>query len=259
MQNITVHRGSATPLSSRAGPRAPAISTVPADTPVPPISSTAARHCAAAHPSGASLRHSVRPARARAAHVARECRTRAAVGRRPPVRARPHGTPTPGTPHFSLLFPLCHAAAEPLALLHSSPLLSDPFSRVSEHPHRSLHPDRRLRPPVAPSPSWILAEHHRRPPLLGELLPELPIPAISCNLLTPLASPVLQDPTPAVATHWSPSPPTNAAARRRWHRLTVDPPFRCAPVLSSLPCAFPVTPRDLRQHLATVEPPSIRR
>jgi hypothetical protein len=42
--------------------------------------------------------------------------------------------------------------------------------------------------------------------------------------------------------HFHPSPPTNAAARRRLPRLTVDPPFRCAPVLSSLPGTFPVTP-----------------
>jgi hypothetical protein len=34
----------------------------------------------------------------------------------------------------------------------------------------------------------------------------------------------------------------NVAARRRLHRLTVDPPFRCAPALSSLPGTFPVTP-----------------
>jgi hypothetical protein len=55
MQNLTVHLGSATPLSSRAGPRAPVLSTAPADRPVPPVSGTTARHCAAAHPSAPSL------------------------------------------------------------------------------------------------------------------------------------------------------------------------------------------------------------
>jgi hypothetical protein len=40
----------------------------------------------------------------------------------------------------------------------------------------------------------------------------------------------------------APSPPMNAAARRRLRCLTVDPPFRCAPALSSLPGTFPVIP-----------------
>jgi hypothetical protein len=43
-------------------------------------------------------------------------------------------------------------------------------------------------------------------------------------------------------TTGTPSPLTNAVARRRLHRLTVDPPFRCAPALSSLLSTFPVTP-----------------
>jgi hypothetical protein len=43
------------PFSSRAGPRAPALSSAPADRPAPPVSDTAARHCAAAHSPGASL------------------------------------------------------------------------------------------------------------------------------------------------------------------------------------------------------------
>jgi hypothetical protein len=138
MQNLTVHLGSATPFSSRAGPHAPALSTAPADRPAPPVSDTAARHCAAAHPLSASLPRSVRPACARVVHVARERCARAAAGRRPPIGARPHGTPAPcGTPHardphfFPPLSPLprCRRAARSqLALLHSfsrPQLLSD--------------------------------------------------------------------------------------------------------------------------------------
>jgi hypothetical protein len=120
MQNLTVHLGSATPLSSRAGPRVPVLSSTPADRPAPPVSDTATRHCAAAHPSAPSLpalsgRHT------RAAHVARERRARAAAGRRSPVGDWPHGTPAPCGTHHARdphLFPplsLCRAVAEPLA------------------------------------------------------------------------------------------------------------------------------------------------
>jgi hypothetical protein len=227
---------------------------VPADRPAPPVSGTAARHCAAAHSSDASPL-SVSTGNARAAHVAPERHARAAAGRRPPVGARPHGTPaargtpTPGTPTFSPLsfpsvaLPLSRslpARATPLVL--PSPLLSDPSSRAPELPHCSLHPDCRLRPPAAPSPSWIPVEHRRHPPLPGELLPELPIPEISCKSLTPSPLPSCRDSSPPPATTGAPSPPMNAAAQRRLHRLTVDPPFRCAPALSSLPGTFPVTP-----------------
>jgi hypothetical protein len=89
------------------------------------------------------------------------------------------------------------AHAAPLVL--PSPLLSDSSSRAPEPPHRSPHPDRRLRPPAAHSPLWIPAEHRHRPPLPSELLPELPITTISCNFSHPFASPVLQDPTLVVA------------------------------------------------------------
>jgi hypothetical protein len=102
--------------------------------------------------------------------------------------------------------------------------------------------DRRLRPPTAPSPSWISVEHSRRSSLPGELVPELPIPEISCKSLTPLPLPSCRTSSPPPATTGAPFPPMNAAARRHWHRLTVDPPFRCAPVLSYLPETFPVTP-----------------
>jgi hypothetical protein len=159
----------------------------------------------------------------------------------PPRRVAP---PRPRPPPFPLLFPLCRAAAEPLAapLVPSSLLLSDPSSRAPELPHCSPHPDRHLRPPAAPSPSRIPTEHHRRPPLPGELLPELPIPEISYKSLTPSPLPSCRTSSPPPATTGAPSPPTNAAVRRHWHRLTIDPSFRCAPVLSSLSGTFPVTP-----------------
>jgi hypothetical protein len=256
MQNFTVHMGSATPLSSRASPRVPALSTAPADRPASPVSDTAARHCAAAHPSAPSL-----PA---------QCRARAAAGRRPPIGGRPHGTPAPhGTPpphaqdphFFPPLSPLlrCRRAARAAPLVLPSPLLFDPSSRAPELPHRSPHLDRHLRPPAAPSPSRISAKHCRRPPLPGELLPELPIPEISCKSLTP--SPLLsyRASTPPPATTGAPSPPTNTAARRHLHRLTVDPPFRCAPALSSLPGSFPVTTSRSPATPCAVEPPPSRR
>jgi hypothetical protein len=273
MQNLTVHLGSATPLSSRAGPRAPTLSTAPADRPAPPVSGTTAQHYAVAHLSVPSL-----PAlygwHARAAHIVRERHARAAAGRKPPEGARPQGTPVPcGTPTpgppphlFPPLFsfPLCRAddrAAQvrPRRLILPSPLLSDPSSRAPELPHRSPHPDRHLRPPAAPSPSRIPAEHRRRPPLPGELLPELPIPEISCKSLTPLPLPSYRTSSLPPATTGAPSPPTNAAARRRLPRLTVDPPFRCAPAHSSFPGTLPVTPSRSPatpyRRRATAEPP----
>jgi hypothetical protein len=141
-----------------------------------------------------------------------------------------------------------------------SPLLSDSSSGVPEPPHHSPHPDRHLRPPATHSPSWIPAEHRHRPPLPGELLPELPIPAISCNFLTPLPLRCCRTPHPPSPPTGAPSPPTNAAAQHRLRRLTIDPPFRCAPALSSLLGTFPVTPSRSPAtpccHRATVELPA---
>jgi hypothetical protein len=271
MQNLTVHLGSVTPLSSRAGPRVPALSSAPAGRPAPPVSDTAVRHCAAAHPSAPSLpalsgRHArarrTSPTSAALETLPDDVRRSGPSPTAPPRRVAP---PRPGPPTFSLLFPSvalppsrslpAHAAL----LVPPSPLLSDSFSRVPELPHRSSHLDRRLRPPAAPYPSWIPAEHRRRPPLPGELLPELPIPEISSKSLTP--SPLLSCRTssPPSATTGAPSPPTNVVARRRLYRLTVDPPFRCAPALSSFSDTFSVNPRGLRQHLAAVELPLSRR
>jgi hypothetical protein len=173
----------------------------------------------------------------------------------PPVGTGPHELPRaawhpPRRDPLSppLFSPLGHAAAErtpPRAPPFGNPIFFTPLrplSRVLEPPRHSSHPDRHLRPPEPASPSRMSPDLRRPPPLPGELFPELPIPGISYNFLTtlPLSSCRTSSATPA--TTGDPSPPTNAAARRRWHRLTVDPPFRCASVLSSLPGAFPVTP-----------------
>jgi hypothetical protein len=58
----------------------------------------------------------------------------------------------------------------------------------------------------------------------------------------------------------APSAPMNAAARRRLHRLTIDPLFLCAPTLSYLPDTFPVipsrSPATPYRRRATAEPPA---
>jgi hypothetical protein len=141
MQNHTVHLGSATPLSSQAGPRAPA------DRPAPPVGDTAARHCAAAHPSAPSL-PALSGRHARATQRSGHCRAPSASRGQAPWHPRTAWHPTPGTPTFSLPFPLCHAAAEPLA----------PRSRCTTHcpiptPLRPLLLSARASPPLpAPGP-----------------------------------------------------------------------------------------------------------
>jgi hypothetical protein len=145
--------------------------------------------------------------------------------------------------------------ARPRPLVHSLDTYpAPPPSRVPEPPHRSPHLDRRLRPPAAHSLSQIPAEHRRRPPL-----PELSIPAISCNCLPPLPLRCCRTPHPPSPPTGAPSPPTNAAARLRLHLLTVDPPFRCTPALSFLPDTFPVTPSRFPttpyHRRATAKPP----
>jgi hypothetical protein len=52
-------------------------------------------------------------------------------------------------------------------------------------------------------------------------------------------------------------PPLNTAARRHLCRLTVDPPFRCAPALSSFPGTFPMPPLEISSY--TLLPSSHRR
>jgi hypothetical protein len=240
MQNLTVHPGGPSPFllgvaHARPHIRAP----TPALSPRP---LTGRPHLSAALPPGTVPR----PTRQTsfpslfppATHARRTSPARTALGPLPGAIRR--------TPTFSLLFsplpPSRSLPARVAPLVLPSPLLSDPSSRVPEPPHRSPHSNRLLQPPAAHSPSRIPTEHRRRPPLPGELLPELLIPAISCNFPTPLPLQCCRTPHPPSPPTGAPSSPMNAAARRRLHRLTVDPPFRCAPALSSLPDTFPVTP-----------------
>jgi hypothetical protein len=153
-----------------------------------------------------------------------------------PPRPDPHLFPSAALP-LSRSLP---ARTAPLVL--PSPLLFDPSSRAPESPHCSSHLDRCLQPPAAHSPSWIPVEHRHRPPLPGQLLLELPIPAFSCNFLTPLPLRCCRTPHPSSPPTGAPSPPMSATARRRLRRLTADPPFRCTHALSSLLGTFPVTP-----------------
>jgi hypothetical protein len=133
MQHLTVHLGSANPAFFAGRPtRARALHRA-ADRPAPPVSGTATRHCAAAHPSGTSL-----PAlfdwHTRARHTSSaSAALRPLLGDDRRSGPGPTAPPRPGPPPFSLpIFPLSRyrrAARSPLArrLVLPSPLLSDPF------------------------------------------------------------------------------------------------------------------------------------
>jgi hypothetical protein len=187
---------------------------------------------------------------ARRPRALRSCRCRAPSADRGQAPRHPRAVwhpPCPGPPLFPSSFP---SAALPPS--RSLPTRAAPLVLPSPAPLRLLL-SARASPPLpatgplppatgSPLSSRIPAEHRHRPPLPGELLPELPIAEISCKSLTPSPLPSYRTSSPPPATTGARSPPTNAAARCRMHRLTVDPPFRCAPVLSSLPGTFPVTP-----------------
>jgi hypothetical protein len=257
MQNLTVHLGSVTLLSSRASPRARARNPC-----LPALTATGARPVRASAPLSEQRRaaRASPPGRGWPRH-GRGAACRSGPGPTTPSRTAWHFCGRTPPPLFS--FPLyrtdnrvAQARLRPLVL--PSPLISDSSSRAAEPPHRSPHLDRRLRPPAAHSPSWIPAEHRRRPPLPGEIIPELPIPAFSCNFLPPpLPLRCCRTPHPPLSPTGAPSPPTNAAARRRLSSLTVDPSFRCAPALSSLPGTFPATPLEFSGN--TLPPSSHRR
>jgi hypothetical protein len=164
----------------------------------------------------------------------------------------PFSLPIPPLPHCR------RAARSPLkrdrvdSSSRASPLLSDPSSQASELPHRSPHPDHHQRPPAAPSSSWISAEHRRHPPLPGELLPELPIPKISCKSLTP----ELQDFITPTSDHRSPLP---ADEHRRPTPLV--PPHR-RPAVSVRPCPLLLArhlPHDPLEITGNTLPPSSHR
>jgi hypothetical protein len=176
--------------------------------------------------------------------VPRSGRCRATTAGRGQAPRHPHAR----DPHlFPSPFSLCRATAEPLA----------PRYRVdsSSRPHSSPTPSvERLSFPTAPR-TQTAASGHRQPPLPRGFRPSTAAVRHSPGS----SSPSYRTSSPPLATTGAPSLPTNAAARRRWHRLTVDPPFRCAPVLSSLPGTFPVTPSRSPtspcRRRATTEPP----
>jgi hypothetical protein len=168
MPNVTVHLGSTTPFSSRAGPSAPA------------------RHSCLSAPSPLSLPPSPAPQRqrvaVRTATCARARHVRVTAGR-DTVGARPHNRP--------------HAAWHPhgrTPLLLSSPFPSQSRRRPSSlqkarHRPRSApssqapppsppfsRPYRRLRPLEASPSHWILASVAAAFPLSGERPPGFAIP-----------------------------------------------------------------------------------
>jgi hypothetical protein len=113
MQNLAVHLGSATPLSSRPAHKRPRS---------PPRPLIDQPHLSAAPPPGTMPR----PTRQAPLSPRSGCCRAPSAGRgQAPRHPTPRGTPTPGTPHFfPPLSPLprCRRAARsPLALLHSFP------------------------------------------------------------------------------------------------------------------------------------------
>jgi hypothetical protein len=102
-----------------------------------------------------------------------------------------------------------------------------------------LAPDHRLRPLEPSSLVQTPAEHRRRPPLPGELLPELPIPTISCKPLTPSPLPSCRTSSPPPTTTGAPSPPKNVTAPKLFLRLPAVPPLGYAPPPLDLPGVTP--------------------
>jgi hypothetical protein len=159
MQNLTVYLRSANPAFFTGRPtRARALHRA-ADRPAPPVSGTAARHCATTHLSVLSLPAlSGRHARSRRAPRSGRCRATTAGRGQAPRHTHSTWHPHARDPHlFPSPFSLCRAAAEPLA----------PRSRVnsSSRPHSSPTPSlERLSFPTAPH-TRTATSGHRRPTL----------------------------------------------------------------------------------------------
>jgi hypothetical protein len=224
---------------------------------------TRARHCAAAHlsaPPSLFLAGNTRGARRSRAPRSGRCRAPPTGRGQAPLHClAPRGAPAAGTPLSffplsratnrarSTKQPTCHSSAlpSPTPLWPPSPLFSAPIPP----------------PPATGGHSFtrIPAKRRHRPPFPGELLPELPILAISYNFLTPLTLPSRRASLRSTTTTGAPSPPVNAAVPELSSRLAVDPPFRCAPSLSSLLGTFPVAPSRSPatpcRRRATAEPP----
>jgi hypothetical protein len=123
----------------------------------------------------------------------------------------------------------------------STPFVSSIHTRASHaHPHRSgIHLTSFLPPEPLLHAGLRLSITAVRPPPFGERPSELLFPSIDRRLLTPGSPSSCRTQPPSLTTTGATPPPLNTAARRRLRRLTVDPPFRCAPALSSLPGATP--------------------
>jgi hypothetical protein len=209
MLNDTIHLGSATPFSCRAGPRAPARRarlSAPALLSLPP---------GPARQRPASLCPNSDTPPARATSGSRPVGTRS--GRHPPVRARPQDRPraawhlTAGPPYSPLLFPSL-PRRRPSRSNVTEPLVHFPVTNSSPAPSQApppspllLCPYRYLRPPEASPSRQILLSAAAIFPLSGERPPSFAIPKLELTLSSPSA-PVLQDPSPVVAAHRSSLP-----------------------------------------------------
>jgi hypothetical protein len=200
--------------------------------------------------------------------VPRSSRCRAPSAGRGQAPRYPRATwhPQARTPTFSFLFsplPRCHRAARsPLALLHSSSHLHSSPTPPLERPSlptapRTRTPTSSHRQPLLPHGFWPSTAAVRHSPVSSS--PSCQSLQFLAIFLTPLPLRCCRTPHPPSPPTGAPSPPTNAATRRRLHRLTVDPLFRCAPTRSSLLDTFPVThlrsPATPCRRRANAEPP----
>jgi hypothetical protein len=129
--------------------------------PDPPVSGTAARHCAVTHlsvPLSVSGRQRARGARRPRVPRSGRCQVpHTGRGQTPRRRPEPRGTSTAGPPPLPLFFPLCRAADRPFSnrarnvvrssVTHSSPA---PLSSATLFPTAPRTQTTRLRPPEAP-------------------------------------------------------------------------------------------------------------
>jgi hypothetical protein len=164
------------------------------------------------------------------------------------------GTPTPGPPPF----PLCCAAAESLApCSHCStrPPVSAPLRPLLSSTRVSpllLAP--RPLPPATGSPLSLVDSSRAPPPSATprSAPPRAANPCIFLQFSHPLASPVLQDPTPVIATHRSPLPTDER------HRPTPFAPPHRRPAVPVHPCPLLLArhlPRDPLEVSGNTLPP----
>jgi hypothetical protein len=187
-----------------------------------------------AHMSGVSvplcLRPNVRVRRTLPARAVRGLLSAPPAGRDRTPRAPAHrvAPPRSGPPLPSPFSPPGRAAVErippraaPSKTRFFTPLR--PLSRVLEPPRHSPHPDHRLRPPEPASPSRILADLRRRPPLPGELIPSFQSPGFLA-----FSSPPRLSRAAGPQPRRRPPEPLTADERRR---PETSPPPLCRPVV----------------------------